>query len=98
MGRGAGARVLCGLLLLAAVSCSRGPRDAPITTAARQRLGADKRVSASGVEVSTRHGVVTLSGSVPNEAVRSAAAEDVSRTEGLKVLVNNVRSRKAIRK
>ena len=91
MSRSARARVLCGLLLLAAVGCSQGPSDAAITTAARQRLGADQRVSASGVEVSTSHGVVTLSGSVPNEAVRSAAAEDVSRTEGLKVLVNNVR-------
>jgi hypothetical protein len=91
MGRSAGARVLCGLLLLAAVGCSRGPSDAAIAASARQRLGADQRVSASGVEVSTSHGVVTLSGSVPNEAVRSAAAEDVSRTDGLKVLVNNVR-------
>jgi hypothetical protein len=81
----------CAVLLLVTAGCSGGPSDALLVADARNRLGADQRIHAGQLQVSASHGVLTLTGTVSSEDERFAAAEDASRADGLKVLVNNVR-------
>ena len=82
---------ICGaILLLATAGCSRGPSDAVLTADAQNRLLGDHRVEARRVSLAASHGVLTLSGTVASEAERGAAAEDASRADGVKVLVNNL--------
>ncbi len=82
---------IAGALLLLAAGCSRAPSDALLTADTRNRIGSDARLQGQHLQVSASHGILTLSGNVASDADRFAAAEDVGRAEGLKVLVNNLR-------
>jgi BON domain-containing protein len=79
------------LLVLGAAGCSRGPSDAQLTAESQSRMGADPRVQTKQVQVIAKNGIVTLSGTAGSDAERMAAAEDASKIEGVKVVVNNLR-------
>jgi hyperosmotically inducible periplasmic protein len=64
--------------------------DATITTEVKTRLMKDKVARGSSIDVSTKGGVVTLSGAVPTEADRARIARLVAKTAGVKNVDNNL--------
>ncbi len=73
----------------AAGSASGTVKDAWITTAAKSRLIANSEVSAMAVNVDTEGGIVTLFGTVPTQAAKTAAEAEVRKVSG----VSEVRNR-----
>ena len=63
-------------------------KDSWLTTKAKSRLFADKRVKATAIEVETRNAVVILRGKVRSTAERTAAEEVARGTEGVKGVAN----------
>lgn len=57
--------------------------DAGITTAVKAKLLADRRVSGLSIDVDTRDGVVTLTGTVPTQAEGVLAVELTRQTNGV---------------
>lgn len=57
--------------------------DGYLTAATKLRLIGDSKVPALDVSVDTDHGVVTLFGSVPSQAVRAAAELDAHKVDGV---------------
>ncbi|MBR8144581.1 BON domain-containing protein [Burkholderia sp. AU19243] len=68
-------------------------RDATITTKAKAELVGTSGLSAGDIHVKTRHGVVMLTGSVPDEAQRTQAVGVVRKIDG----VQDVRNQLTIR-
>lgn len=64
--------------------------DASITTAVNTRLMKDKAAGDKSIEVHTKEGVVTLTGSVPTEADKARIAGIVQRTTGVKRVENEL--------
>lgn len=64
--------------------------DASITSAVKTRLMADDLGRAMKIDVDTKDGVVTITGSVPAEADRTRLGEMVAHTTGVKSVVNNL--------
>ncbi len=64
--------------------------DSTITGKVKSKLALDTRTSALKVGVETVNGVVTLTGTVPAESEKTAAAEVAKMTEGVKNVMNNV--------
>ena len=68
-------------------------RDATITTKAKAELVGTSGLSAGDIHVKTRHGTVTLTGSVPDEQQRTQAVSVVKQIDG----VQDVRDQLTIR-
>ncbi|CAG9255013.1 Transporter [Burkholderia diffusa] len=68
-------------------------RDATITTKAKAELVGTNGLSAGDIHVKTRHGVVMLTGSVPDDQQRMQAASVVKQIDG----VQDVRNQLTIR-
>ncbi|MCA8064106.1 BON domain-containing protein [Burkholderia sp. AU38729] len=68
-------------------------RDATITTKAKAELVGTNGLSSGDIHVKTRRGVVTLTGSVPEEAQRTQAVSVVKQVDG----VQDVRDQLTIR-
>ncbi|AOI80891.1 MULTISPECIES: BON domain-containing protein [unclassified Burkholderia] len=68
-------------------------RDATITTKAKAELVGTSGLSAGDIHVKTRHGTVTLTGSVPDEQQRTQAVGVVKQVDG----VQSVRDQLTIR-
>ncbi|MBR7947617.1 BON domain-containing protein [Burkholderia cenocepacia] len=68
-------------------------RDATITTKAKAELVGTSGLSAGDIHVKTRHGTVTLTGSVPDEQQRTQAVSVVKQVDG----VQDVRDQLTIR-
>ena len=64
--------------------------DASITTAVKTRLMKDSAARASSIDVDTKDGVVTISGSVPTAADKTRIGGLVRRTTGVKTVENNL--------
>lgn len=64
--------------------------DASITSAVKTRLMADNLGRAMRIDVDTKDGVVTITGSVPTEADKARLGDIVGRTTGVKSVVNNL--------
>ena len=69
---------------------ARVATDASITSAVKTRLMADDLGRAMKIDVDTKNGVVTITGNVPTEADKTRIGDIVSRTTGVKTLVNNL--------
>jgi hyperosmotically inducible protein len=63
-------------------------KDSWLTTKAKSRLLADKRVKSLGIEVETRNGVVVLRGKVRAPGERAAAEEVARGTDGVRSVAN----------
>jgi osmotically-inducible protein OsmY len=57
---------------------------ATITTDIQAKMFADPLLKAALIDVSTKHGIVTLSGQVPSDAARSAARTIASQAPGVR--------------
>ncbi|WP_174907611.1 BON domain-containing protein [Burkholderia diffusa] len=68
-------------------------RDATITTKAKAELVGTSGLSAGDIHVKTRHGIVMLTGSVPDEQQRTQAVSVVKQVDG----VQDVRNQLTIR-
>ena len=82
------ALVFCLAALLGA--CQKGPDDAALTTSVKSQLTAQSPALASMVNVETKEGVVTLTGTVDNDAAKSQAEQAAKGVANVKSVVNNL--------
>ncbi len=80
--------VLVGCALVASFACAAS--DPGITTAVKSKLAADDTVKAYQIDVDTKEGVVTLSGTVTNPVAKSRAVELARGTDGVRNVVDNI--------
>ena len=78
------------LVLACGVACKSGPEDATITTNVKAKLVADPTVSGTAINVDTKDGVVTLTGTVDNDAARTKAETIAKGVEGVKSVKTNL--------
>src|SRR5882757_11413712 len=81
--------VLVGILA-AGTACSRAAGDSELTSQVQNKINADSGLQDKQLTVQTANGVVTLSGTVDNEAQRTAASRYASTVSGVKEVVNNL--------
>ena len=72
------------------VGCKAPANDAALSTKVQSTLTADSAVAGQPIQVAVQSGVVTLNGSVANDAQRTLAARDAAGVEGIKEVVNNI--------
>jgi hypothetical protein len=79
-------------LTLVALGCNRmGSRsDSQIASDVQNKIFSDGSVPDKQITINSNKGVVTLSGTVSNEAARTAAATDAAQVDGVKTVVNNL--------
>jgi hypothetical protein len=84
-------------LALFAVACDGGPSvsDAALTEDVTARLERDREIGPQDVQVTTRDGVVTLTGRVASEDQRYAAARIAREAAGVRDVVNHIEAEKA---
>ena len=72
--------------------CKKNPAtdDASLNTQVQQSLSADPTLSGQPIQASVADGVVTLTGTVSNDAVRTVASGDAARIAGVRTVVNNL--------
>src|SRR6266436_10181697 len=73
------------LVLSLSVSCSRigAPSDDAIATDIKAKMFSEPALKSAAVEVSSKHGEVTLTGQVPDDAARLIAYKIASETKGV---------------
>jgi osmotically-inducible protein OsmY len=86
---------LC-IVAAAGAACKKGPDDAAITATVKSKLAADTTTPAIGVNVTTKDGVVTLTGTVDNDAAKAKAESIAKGTEGVKSVTNNLTVKPAV--
>jgi len=76
--------LICVVVLLA--SCKQGPSDKDI----ENDLTSTIRSAAPGVVMTVKDGVVTLSGTCPDESCKHTSETSAKETKGVKEVVNNI--------
>ncbi|MGB9419276.1 MAG: BON domain-containing protein, partial [Candidatus Acidiferrum sp.] len=69
-----------------AVACNRA-NDDTITTEIKAKMFSEPALKAASVEVSSKDGVVTLTGVLPDEAARLAAQNIAAKTKGVRQVI-----------
>jgi hyperosmotically inducible periplasmic protein len=64
--------------------------DTLVTTKVQAMFYLDREVKGMDIDVTTQNGVVTLTGTVDNEAVRKKAVADARSTEGVKQVIDKL--------
>jgi outer membrane biosynthesis protein TonB len=77
-------------VLAITIGCSKPPTDQQVATDIQNQLNADSGLQGKQLSVQAANGVVTLSGTVDNDAQRDAAARYASGAPGVKTVVNNL--------
>lgn len=94
MKRTAGKRILlsslCLMMIGTVIACKKGPDDAALTTAVKSKLAQDSPATAAAINVATTDGVVTLTGSVDSDAIKTKAEQLARSVEGVKSVTNNL--------
>jgi outer membrane biosynthesis protein TonB len=72
------------------VACGKAPNDAQIASQVQTKFSQDSGLQGKQLSAQSSSGVVTLSGSVENDAQRDAAARYASSIPGVKEVVNNL--------
>jgi len=57
-----------------AVGCNKAPNDAQVSSDIQSKLNSDSGLQGKQISVQSSNGIVTLTGSVDNDAQRDAAA------------------------
>jgi hypothetical protein len=89
LGKYVGAVLLLGVLA-AGVACTKAAGDSEVTSEVQSKLNADSGLQNKQLTVQTADGVVTLSGTVDNDAQRTAASRYASAVPGVRQVVNNL--------
>ena len=71
-------------------ACNKGPDDATITNNVKSKIAANSPALANAVTVTTIEGVVTLTGAVDSDAIKSKVEQDAKGVAGVKSVVNNL--------
>ena len=84
--------VLLLLVLGAGIGCnqSKAKADSEITSEVQSKFSQDSGLQGKGLTVQAADGVVTLAGTVDNQAEREAAARQAASVEGVKTVINNL--------
>ena len=81
------------VVLAMAIGCTTHPAartDQQVTADVQAKISGESALATQDVHVSVVNGVVTLSGSVSDEASRALAGNDSGTVEGVKTVVNNL--------
>lgn len=73
-----------------AFACSKGPDDATITTNVKSKIAAESPALANAVTVQTTAGVVTLTGAVDSDAIKTKVEQTAKGVDGVKSVTNNL--------
>jgi BON domain len=87
------ARIVCSALLamcLLTAGCAKAPTDAQLASQVQDKFSQDSGLQGKQLSAQAANGVVTLSGTVDNDAQRDAAARYASAMPGVKEVVNNL--------
>jgi hypothetical protein len=84
--------VLLACVLATGLACTKAPDDSQATSQIQSKLNEDSGLHGKPITVQTSGGVVTLSGTVEDEAQREAAARYASAIPGIKQVVNNLQT------
>ena len=85
--------IVCFILALTMsleLGCVKKPDDAKISSDIQSKFSQDSGLSAKQLSVQTADGVVTLSGTVDNDAQREAASRQAASIRGVKQVLNNL--------
>ena len=82
------ATMVCLAALLGA--CKKGPDDATLTANVKSQMASQSPALASMVNVETKDGVVTLNGTVDNDAAKNQAEQTAKGVANVKSVVNNL--------
>lgn len=88
-GRYCAAAMLTGILV-AGAGCAKAPGDSQLSEQIQSKYRQDSGLQDKSITVQISKGVVTLAGTVDNDAERAAAARYASTTPGIKEVVNNL--------
>ena len=83
------------IALAVGVGCGKKPNDATISSAIQGKFGQDSGLSNKQLTVQANNGVVTLGGTVDDEAQREAASSQAASVAGVREVVNNLQVRNA---
>lgn len=64
--------------------------DTAVTARVKANLAANQGLASFSIHVSTTNGIVTLSGHVDSEAARKLAGQVASKTDGVRVVVDDI--------
>jgi hypothetical protein len=77
-------------ILTVGVACTKAPDDSQLNGQIQSKLSQDSGLQGKPITVQTARGVVTLSGTVENDAQRTTAARLAAEVPGIKQVVNNL--------
>jgi hypothetical protein len=78
------------MILGLGVSCARQPDDGKISSEVQGRFSQDSGLSTKQLTVHASDGVVTLAGTVDNQAQREAAGRQAASVDGVRTVINNL--------
>jgi len=78
------------MIAMLGAACSKAPNDAQISSQVQERLNGDSGLQGKQLGVQSANGVVTLSGTVDNDAQRAAASRYAQGIPGVKEVVNDL--------
>src|SRR5215470_15824396 len=81
---------LLAIILGVGVGCAKKPDDAKISSEIQDKFSQDSGLGAKQLSVKADSGVVTLSGTVDNDAQREAAGKQAASIAGVKTVINNL--------
>lgn len=82
--------LLLTLVLMLGVGCAKKPNDSQISSDIQNKFSQDSGLSGKQLSVQSANGVVTLNGTVDNQAQRQAASRQAASVAGVKEVVNNL--------
>ena len=81
---------LVAIILGLGLGCAKKPDDAKISSEIQDKFSQDSGLGAKQLSVKADSGVVTLSGTVDNDAQREAAGKQAASITGVKTVINNL--------
>jgi len=81
---------LVAIILGLGLGCAKKPDDAKISSEIQDKFSQDSGLGAKQLSVKADGGVVTLSGTVDNDAQREAAGKQAASIAGVKTVINNL--------
>ena len=82
--------VVLALILGLGVGCAKKPDDAKISSEIQNKFSQDSGLSSKQLTVQADGGVVTIAGTVDNDAQREAAGKQAASVDGVKTVINNL--------
>jgi hypothetical protein len=77
-------------ILSLGIACARKPDDAKISSEVQSKFSQDSGLSTKQLSVQSENGVVTINGTVDNDAQRQAASRQAASVAGVKQVLNNL--------